>query len=48
MKYKITMTDGDGGYFDIEVDAITWQMAVDIAEHDNPGWKAIEIKEAIG
>ena len=45
MKFKITMTDHDGGFIDIDVEAEGAFAAIKKAETDNPGWSAISMLE---
>ena len=43
MKFLVRMTDNDGGFIQIEVEAENWELAVEAAEKDHLGWEAIDV-----
>jgi hypothetical protein len=43
MKFTIEMTDGDGGFIDLEVFSDSWEQACSLAEEMQPGWEVASI-----
>lgn len=48
MKFNVTMTDNDGGFIEIEIEAESWDQAVIKAEEQQTQWEVVTLSSTEG